>query len=372
MNQLIDTAELSIPKPLIYSNSNCCCNQLGGSVSLPSEGLGARGVMKVDIRSLLWYRFLVLILCIIGDAQGARPSNHLFLEGGQAKPIKEGYRLPPNFNQIRPFVVLHGISDECAHAGMQHFVAMLRTKLGGAPGKCIEILGGASDSWFRPMTDQVVDLCTKVKADPDLADGFNLVGLSQGGLLARAYLHMCPEGPRVYSLVSLGGPQAGEASLPKCMNPWVCRELDRLIAAGVYSPIVQAHVGPAGYFKDPLRIPAYLRGCTFLPFLNRELPTNATRKEIVKPLASLARLVLVQFARDTVLDPPSTSWFGFYADGDRSAIVPFNQTSLYTEDRIGLRQLDQEGKLILAAAPGDHLDINEETVDDYIIPALML
>jgi hypothetical protein len=47
------------------------------------------------------------------------------------------------------------------------------------------------------------------------------------------------------------------------------------------------------------------------------------------------------FANDTVVVPRESSWFWFFKDGSTSELVPYKETKLYTEDRIGLKSLDQ-------------------------------
>lgn len=41
------------------------------------------------------------------------------------------------------------------------------------------------DSFVTPMQQQVDEFAKVVQADPKLANGFNVVGLSQGGLVVR-------------------------------------------------------------------------------------------------------------------------------------------------------------------------------------------
>ncbi|RCN44504.1 hypothetical protein ANCCAN_09495 [Ancylostoma caninum] len=59
--------------------------------------------------------------------------------------------------------------------------------------------------------------------------------------------------------------------------------------------------------------------------------------------------------------PKESSWFGFYKEGDLDTILPMNETRLYQEDRIGLRKLDETGRLHFLAVEGDHLKIDKET-----------
>ncbi len=55
---------------------------------------------------------------------------------------------------------------------------------------------------------------------------------------------------------------------------------------------------------------------------------NATYKT---NLLSLKNMLLVMFTKDTMVTPRESEWFGFYAPGQASVILPMNQTQLYLE-----------------------------------------
>ena len=58
--------------------------------------------------------------------------------------------------------------------------------------------------------------------------------------------------------------------------------------------------------------------------------------------------------------PKESSHFGYYAPGQDNDILAYNQTDLYTEDRIGLKTLDKAGKLHFFTFAGDHLRFTDE------------
>uniref|UniRef100_A0A0E0K7H7 Palmitoyl-protein thioesterase 1 n=1 Tax=Oryza punctata TaxID=4537 RepID=A0A0E0K7H7_ORYPU len=248
-----------------------------------------------------------------------------------------------------PFIVLHGIGDQCANHGVAKFTRLL-ADWSTSHGYCLPILFA-------------------VKEMKELSNGYNIVGLSQGNLIGRAVVEYCDDGPPVKNFISLGGPHAGTASVPLCGSGIFCILADSLIKMEIYSDYVQAHLAPSGYMKIPTDISDYLKGCRFLPKLNNEIPgeRNATYKE---RFSSLENLVLIMFQDDAVLIPRETAWFGYYPDGGFDPVLPPQKTKLYMEDWIGLKTLDDEGRVKFVSVPGGHLGISKTDMRKHIVPYL--
>ncbi|GJZ32354.1 palmitoyl-protein thioesterase 1-like protein isoform X1 [Tanacetum coccineum] len=173
---------------------------------------------------------------------------------------------------------------------------------------------------------------------------------------------------RVKNFISVAGPHAGEASIPFCGKGVMCILVDALIKLAIYSDTLQEHLAPANYIKIPTDLDAYREGCKFLPKLNNEFEKNATYKQ---RFSSLQNLVLIMFDKESVLVPKETSWFGYFPDGAWDPILPAQETRLYKEDWIGLRTLDEAGRVKFINVTGGHLDMADDDMKEYIVPYLV-
>jgi len=117
-----------------------------------------------------------------------------------------------------PIAVFHGFGDECNFPGMWDFTDTLSSQT-GAYAACIEIGGdgigeGSFSSVFMNMKAQGESACKTVLADPNFQDEFSVIGLSQGGLIARYIVEECPTKKPVRNFITLGGPHRGVAASP--------------------------------------------------------------------------------------------------------------------------------------------------------------
>lgn len=184
-----------------------------------------------------------------------------------------------------PFAYFHGISSSCEREriGWEYFLNHTNS-----PGLCIEIGNGFNDSRALTMWKQAEIACQQITSNPLFANGLNLIGISQGGLLARTVLQTCDALPPVNNLISVGSPQAGIASVPHCGNKIFalpCR-LKVFPAHFVYWQPGYDNSSAAGYVKAPSALLGYYLHNGFLTRINNELPwaRNQTYKERVKKL----------------------------------------------------------------------------------------
>lgn len=74
---------------------------------------------------------------------------------------------------------------------------------------------------FERMKWQASTICHKLHNDPDFAGKeINIVGISQGGLIARTVVERCAD-LKVHTLFTFGSPHNGISVYQKCMK-WYC------------------------------------------------------------------------------------------------------------------------------------------------------
>jgi palmitoyl-protein thioesterase len=131
---------------------------------------------------------------------------------------------------------------------------------------------------------------------------------------------------------------------------------------------------------------AYLKSNRFLTSINNEM-VDTRNETYAHNLASLENLVLVLFKQDNMVIPKESAWFGSEAAGSEDeilpagngheysellgqiqlgatstppkTIIPMRRQPLYTDDWIGLRELDEKGGVVLETCEGVHMHLED-------------
>ena len=181
-----------------------------------------------------------------------------------------------------PIVVLHGIASSAKN--MQVLSEWLKETFDRDVFN-IEIGNGELNSIYMPLDQQLTILCDTIYNIRELSYGFDFIGMSQGGLLARGYL--------------------------------------------------------SGYWRDPFRLQEYLNRCSYLPYLNNE-KKHEFSSQYKERILSLKNYIVIWSPFDDVLNPPESAKFSFF--DDEYNIIPLRETALYKDDSLGLRRLDEENR----------------------------
>ncbi|KAI5889769.1 alpha/beta-hydrolase [Schizophyllum commune H4-8] len=286
----------------------------------------------------------------------------------------------------RPLVIWHGLGDSHSSPGMVDFQDLIKEV---HPGIFIhsvrieEALDKDREAGFHGNVNAQLGLVAdELSAIPELEDGFDAIGFSQGGQFLRAYVERY-NSPPTYNLITFGSQHLGIADIPECGTyDFLCKSARRIVLGAVYGHWAQENLIQAQYFRDPSRYAEYLAANHFLADINNEIPgqRNATYKE---NLQTLENLVLIIFSEDKTVVPKESAWFGYEEiTDDKSAalindstgqeqyplalsspaekmIVPMRQQPIYIEDWIGLKELDESGRIIFGVCDGEHMQLGD-------------
>lgn len=271
-----------------------------------------------------------------------------------------------------PLVIWHGLGDTFDNPGLQS-VADLYTSI--YPGASTHIIHLADDgggdrkaSYFGSLHGQMELVCDQLSSNPNLTSplaphGFHALGFSQGGLFMRGYVEACNL-PRVHTLVTFGSPHNGISEFVKCKTTdWLCRTAFGWLNANKWSDWVQSNIVPAQYYRHPSseEMVRYLESSGFLADINNE--REAKNEKYKANLGELeGGLVLYKFDEDQVIIPKESVWFAeVVEDGE---VTWLTERELYQEDWIGLKRLDEAGKLKFLKTGGPHMHITDELLTE--------
>lgn len=208
-----------------------------------------------------------------------------------------------------PTAIFHGLGDACIYPGMHSFTKDIKEGTGDYA-KCIEVGNGSLTSMTDNFMDQADKACQNLLADENFAvDEINVMGLSQGALLARYIVESCPIQGKVRNWASIGGPNMGVIDIPHCFSGPFCAMINNISRELVYTQMVQNMIGPAGYFRNTYAMDKYLKGSVFLPHLNNEEDDDTTKADRKARFSALNGALLMLFTEDTMVYPKESEWF---------------------------------------------------------------
>lgn len=255
-----------------------------------------------------------------------------------------------------PIVLVHGIlSDDYGMAPTEHYI---RKHMGENVYIKNVQLGFGEITTLTNLHHQAEYLRKAIQKDPKLTGGFNMITHSQGGLVGRYYVERY-NAPQVYTYISWGSPQQGVFGMPSTIDnyfkwlDYMESQMHRIL----YSAAFQKFVGFAGYWHDTLHYDKYLRKSRFLPYINNEID-HAHAALFKQNITSLKNMVLVMSLNDDIIEPRISCHFGFYKQGSKTEIEEMQDSAIY--DRLGLKDLNESGRLHLRLASCSHAQFQED------------
>jgi len=236
-----------------------------------------------------------------------------------------------------PIVVLHGLESSSEK------MLPLCEWLGDTFSKKvinIEIGNGEKTSLYTPLPDQLDELCDTIYKTKELENGFDFIGISQGGLLARGYVEQCNDYP-VYNLITLVTPHGGAFMRDSVDNNFM------------YTQFSQTHISFAGYWRNPSILEIYLDKSVYLPYINNE-KEHPQRDKYRNNVENLSNFIMVWSPNDDIVYPPESGKFSFL--DEEMNIIPIENTELYKKDMLGLKFLNDNARLHTYKTNCSHVD----------------
>tara|TARA_B100001093_G_scaffold506234_1_gene564839 strand:+ start:94 stop:897 length:804 start_codon:yes stop_codon:yes gene_type:complete len=222
-----------------------------------------------------------------------------------------------------PTILIHGIGGDSSD--LQDLKVNLEDK--GVEVYNIEIGNGKLDSIIWNINKQCEVFSENINNLSIESKKINIIGVSQGGLLARCYVEKYSSYIKpVNSLITYGTPHMG------VYIPWI--NLKRL-----------------EYWKDPYNYHEYLNNNDFLVYINNE-KTHTDVKLYRDNMLSLNNFLVVWSDLEKVVKPKESTKFEFFnttfanITGELK-IIDFQKSEQFTEDKIGLQELYKNNKLLL-------------------------
>ena len=269
-----------------------------------------------------------------------------------------------------PLIIWHGLGDNYEADGLVS-VGKLAQEIN--PGTFVYNIrldeDASSDrtaTFFGNLTEQLSAVCDDLATHPVLskAPAVNALGFSQGGQFLRGYIERCND-PPVRSLVTFGSQHNGISAFQACaVNDWVCKGATGLLTGNTWSSFAQSRVVPAQYFRDPEQMAEYLESSNFLADINNErrLKNSMYRKNLV----ALKKFAMYMFRDDETVIPKESSWFA-EVNTTTSNVTWLRQRTIYKDDWLGLKKLDERGALDFELAPGKHMQLDDKLLTQAFV-----
>lgn len=173
---------------------------------------------------------------------------------------------------------------------------------------------------FERIMWQAATVCHKIHNDPDYAGKeISIVGISQGGLIARTVVETCAD-LKIHTLFTFGGPHNGVSVYKKCVH-WWCPIANHFLGYLAEFFIVQDFAAPPEYYRTWWNLDRYYSHSIFLPQINNELEIKDAGYKA--RLTSVKNFGLWMWDQDRVVVPRQSEWFGSW-DSKRND-VPLKQ-----------------------------------------------
>lgn len=270
-----------------------------------------------------------------------------------------------------PLIIWHGLGDRYDADGLASVADLAQAVHAGTHVYMIRNSDdGSSDAratFFGNLTTQLDTVCATLSNDTLLSRNttrIDALGFSQGGQFLRGLVERCP-GIEVRSLVTFGSQHNGIAKFQEC-GTWdlLCKGAIAAVRGNAWSDFVQGSIVPPQYYREVNETTgeaseAYLNGSNFLADVNNE--RRVKNVEYKTRLAALEKFAMYVFEEDKTVIPKESGWFA-HVNATSGEVTELRNRTIYKEDWVGLRELDEKGALEFRSAPGEHMRLTDKVL----------
>ena len=253
-------------------------------------------------------------------------------------------------NSEKPVVLLHGLES---HAENLEVLANWIRKSFNRTVYNVELGDGDDYSMDTMIVKQIEEFKLTVENISELSNGFDFIGISQGGLIGRGYVEYYNSNSSftVNNLITLVSPHGG-----------VFHKYFGFI--NFYRTNMQEKLTFTNYWRDPTNLIKYKLYSSFLADANNE---KIIKNKLYKQnLEKLENFVMVYSPIDEVVKPPESGIFGFY-DSNLNTIN-LTETELFKQDWLGLKNLRERNSLHMFSTNCTHVEHREPVCFPQLYP----
>lgn len=145
-------------------------------------------------------------------------------------------------SEILPILIWHSALEHCCGEEINSYSNIIKSQLGNDIHiKSVRIGDSAEKDRVNSLTrhpfKQIDEVCREIRNDERFINGYNGLGLSQGGLFMRGLVQRCPY-PPMKNLITLASPHQGVYSYPQCSRYFgpLCNAIQFTLKHFLYTP----------------------------------------------------------------------------------------------------------------------------------------
>lgn len=152
----------------------------------------------------------------------------------------------------------------------------------------------------------------------------------------------------------------------------------RMLEGSKWSDWTQKNVVPAQYYRDPSvgedseEWERYLEKSGWIADVNNDRRGEEKKEYRERLVNKLGRFVMLMWRDDETVVPKESGWFGELESeedeekGTKRKVRWMKETRGYKEDLIGLRTLDEQGRIEFIEVDGGHMELSDELLKEII------